>query len=236
MIDFHSHILPGIDDGASNIEESLKMLSSLKEQGVTTVVATPHFLGDRSIKGFLEKRDNAYSTLKSEIESRGIECPEIILGAEVALNERLLKHENLERLCIGDTRIIMIEMPYCFWDPYLYQMLFVISAQVGLRIMIAHAERYFSLFGKNEKLFKLMDMQPVFQINTTSLDFRKGRKFIKLLDKLDSQFVLGSDCHNLNLRKPLYSQPLEFLVKKFGKEYLDEINSFSSALLSGNSF
>lgn len=64
MIDFHSHILPGIDDGSASVEESLKLLEMLAEQGVKTVVATPHFYPDRtSVSDFLRRRDAAYQRL-----------------------------------------------------------------------------------------------------------------------------------------------------------------------------
>ena len=93
------------------------MLLFLKQQGVSTVIATPHYNGERSIKGFIEKRNRAYCELKAEIEARNLDCPDIILGAEVGLNQYTFKKERIDRLCIEGTNIIMFEMPYTFWDP-----------------------------------------------------------------------------------------------------------------------
>ena len=64
MIDWHSHILPGIDDGSRDVSESLALIEKLSEQGVDTVVATPHFYADdNSVDAFLEKRNKAYEAM-----------------------------------------------------------------------------------------------------------------------------------------------------------------------------
>ena len=77
MIDFHTHVLPCVDDGSQSMEESLAMLSAMREQGVTTVIATPHFYAnDDSIDSFLARRDGAYASLASACEN----APRIILG------------------------------------------------------------------------------------------------------------------------------------------------------------
>ena len=69
MTDFHSHILPGVDDGSKSIEETLKMLELLSDQGVRRVVATPHFYPNHhSVEEFLEKRNSAYEEIKKHFE------------------------------------------------------------------------------------------------------------------------------------------------------------------------
>ena len=81
MIDIHSHILPGIDDGSQSVEESHALLALLREQGVETVVATPHFYADRNDpENFLRRRKEALARL----DHGETEMPRILLGAEVA--------------------------------------------------------------------------------------------------------------------------------------------------------
>ena len=81
MIDFHSHILPAIDDGSKNVEESIVLLDMLKDQGIKTVVATPHFDVQRETPAaFIERRQESYEMLRPHLKK---DPPEIILGAEV---------------------------------------------------------------------------------------------------------------------------------------------------------
>ena len=89
VVDFHSHILPNIDDGSKNLETSLRMLTESKRQGVDLMIATPHFYAwqDKMSK-FLENRKNAYELVKQQIEQAEEPLPEIMLGAEVACSSR----------------------------------------------------------------------------------------------------------------------------------------------------
>ncbi len=226
MIDFHSHILPQMDDGADNVEEALLMLSELKNQGVTKVVATPHYRGRCSVKRFLFDRQKSYEKLKAAMDADGGEFPEIILGAEIAISEYILQHHGLDRLCIEGTNYLMAEMPNRNWEPYLYHVLYTLEAQYKAKIMIAHIDRYYSSISRNEKILKLIEMQPVFQINTPALMFRKGKKLLKWLELFDAKIVFGTDCHNMDGRKPLYNSPIAYVEKKHGQEFMNEINVF----------
>lgn len=226
MIDFHSHILPGIDDGAQTVEESMEMLLSLKEQGVNTVVATPHYRCECSISRFISNRDKAYNKLMEAIKESDKSFPEIILGAEVSVSGYLLQHKRLERLCIGESNYILLEMPQGNWHPFLYNIIYKISAQYHLKVVIAHIDRYFSTVGKNKKILELVKMQPVFQINSPILDYYKGKKLIKWLDMFEVKYIFGTDCHNMDARPPLYSAPLKRFTKKHGEDFLNKTNDF----------
>ena len=115
MIDFHSHVLPGIDDGSDCVEESLEMLHTAKNQGVSTMLATPHFYAqDVSVDHFLEKRKKAYDTLKRCMDDS--DCPDIRLGAEVCYFRGIGRAREIEKLCIEGTRVIMVELPFRQWD------------------------------------------------------------------------------------------------------------------------
>lgn len=234
MIDFHSHILPKVDDGSSSVEESLAMLSALKEQGVECVVASSHFIGNITVDDFFKKRNSAYNELMKAIENSDESYPKIILGAEVFVDERLLTNDGIERLCIENTNCIMLEMPAKAWDQLYYQILYTITAKYRLRVMIAHVDRYFSLFGNNKKIFKLAEMQPVFQVNTSDLASYRCKKLLRHLNNLDASVVFGTDCHNMSYRKPYCDVPMKNIEKCFGAQYLNEINCFGKHLLKNN--
>ena len=94
MIDWHSHLLPGIDDGSRDVEESLALLRMEAEQGVDTVVATPHFFADDgSVDSFVEQRQKSYETLRSAMPEGS---PDIVLGAEVRYYPGIVKLAELE--------------------------------------------------------------------------------------------------------------------------------------------
>ena len=234
MIDFHSHILPGMDDGANDIKESLDMLESLYNQGITTVVATPHYRSECAVSEFLEKRRICYDNLKSAMESSGKKYPSIILGAEVEVNGSLLEQDELHRLCIEGTNYILAEMPERFWEPFLYHIIFSLTAQHRIKVMIAHVDRYYTSFGSNEKVMKLIDMHPVFQISSAALMCKKGKKLLQRMYRMETEFVFGTDCHNMKSRKPLWAQPMKYIIKKYGVDFLDEINCFGEKLLKNN--
>ena len=100
MTDFHTHILPGIDDGSQNVETSVQMLALAKEQGIDTVVATPHFnIEYESIEHFEHKRARAAEALKNAVKGTELEKMKLLLGAEVALTPGLSGKESIDRLC-----------------------------------------------------------------------------------------------------------------------------------------
>lgn len=232
MIDFHSHILPEIDDGSSSVEESLAMLSMLKSQGVDCVVATPHFTGNMLVDEFMEMRNFSYLKLKNAIDSLNKDFPRILLGAEVLITDDVIEKDSIEKLSIANTNCVMFEMPAKSWNNLHYQILYSLSAKYRIRLMIAHIDRYFSLFENNERVLKLAKMQPIFQINTSALNSYRCKRLLRLMNKLDANIVFGSDCHNTSYRMPNYGEPLKLISKNFGKEYLEKINSFGEKLLN----
>lgn len=112
MIDFHTHILPSIDDGSRGVKESLEILRRSWVQGVDTVVLTPHFYAYReSIPSFCARRQRSLQAL---LEACCEKClPGLALGAEVHFFEGMSRSEALESLCIG--RHLLVEMPFDHW-------------------------------------------------------------------------------------------------------------------------
>ena len=118
-IDFHSHILPAMDDGAINTDISLKMLSRLAQDGVDTVVLTPHFYRrDEDIPSFIKRRDAAYRQLcEAAVELE--KCPRLLLGAEVYYYPSLSADPDFGQLTIEGTDYVLLELPFeHFYDNF----------------------------------------------------------------------------------------------------------------------
>ena len=116
MIDFHSHILPAFDDGSKNVEESIALLDMLRDQGIKTVVATPHFDVQRETPAdFVERRQGSYEMLRPHLKKGH---PEIILGAEVGYYTGIERRQTIRSLCAGDSNLLLLEMPISEWTEY----------------------------------------------------------------------------------------------------------------------
>lgn len=233
MIDFHSHILPEIDDGSENVEESLKMLACLKSQGVTTVVATPHYKGQCSVEEFLNIRKASYEKLLSAIGNNENKYPKILLGAEVAVESCIENMSEINALCIEGTNFLLVEMPMKNWVSHIFDSLYLLSTKQRVSIIIAHVERYYCpfVFGKkrkrmnnNNNIFRLVHMQYIMQVTASSLKYSFGRKLLKKLVDNEAVVVFGTDCHNMSDRKPDMEVPMKYVAKKYGADFANQIS------------
>lgn len=214
LIDFHSHILPGIDDGARSPDESLKMLELMAAQGVSKVVSTSHFYPEReSPESFLSRRAKAVGRLRTVMRDG---LPDVYLGAEVAYFPGISRCEQLPELAIRGTRLILIEMPFCRWSPTVTDELFTIRDSMGLTPIIAHIERYIDqrpgAFGE------LAAGGILLQSNAEHfLDFWHKRRAIKLLEN-GYIHLLGSDCHRIDRRMPNLPEAAQYILDKLGED------------------
>lgn len=220
VVDFHSHILPGVDDGSNSLETSLKMLELSHSQGVDTIVSTSHYYNFyETPESFIAKRDKAIYTLEKHIKEHDLDLPEIISAAEVRLYPELRFEENLDRLCVEGTKNILIEMPYELWTGWMYNEIYALITK-GYTPIMAHIERYLGFVSEKEILTKLLAMDVYVQCNADSFFVRKRRGFIKKLVKLGRLTVIGSDFHNMDGRISHFDEAVEYLQKKYGEEYL----------------
>ena len=224
MIDFHSHILPAVDDGSKSLEESIAMLELLSLQGVECVVATPHFYANHeSVEEFLARRAAAYEAL---VQALPANAPNVVLGAEVRYYEGISRMPELSKLCIGDSKLLLLEMPMSRWTEYTVRELIDLSCTAGVKLVLAHIERYWSLQSR-DVWDRLLANDILMQVNASFfLQFGCRRKAIRMLDERIVRFI-GSDCHNMTDRKPRMDQAVEAIRKKLGDEFLDRMNSFT---------
>lgn len=232
MLDLHTHILPGVDDGSRSVEQSLAMLECEAKQGVDTVVLTPHFLARReSPTSFLMRRSAAEQKLRAAMsEHPGL--PDVLLGAEVAFFDGMCRSEELDLLCIGNTRAMLIEMPFCEWNRRMLNELEEIQHFRGIQPILAHVERYRS-FLPDGLIQQLSDNGVWIQINASHvLRWQTSRRAMNMLKRQSVNFV-ASDCHNLEQRKPNVGEAIQKIRRKLGNQGLELLGCSEAALLGG---
>lgn len=228
IADFHTHCLPGIDDGAADLSETKQMLQAVADQGAKVVVATPHFYwGAHSVGSFLKQRQATYEVLRPYLSG----LPELKLGAEVLLREGI-SQVDLRPLCLEGTNVLLVELPFMQAPMWLMEELEEITYTQGLTIMLAHLDRYIPWYS-TEQIASLLELPGVIvQLNAGAL---ADRRFIKVLKKWlpnVRRLVLGSDMHDPVERVPMLTEAVARMEKKrFSQAWLELIESTTCELL-----
>ena len=233
MIDWHTHILPGMDDGSHDVAESISMINMQVSQGVHTVIATPHFYAnDETVDSFLGRRKKALELLRAELP----EGPaEIRLGAEDRYYQGISRMADLKALRIEGSKLLLLEMPMTGWTEYMVRELIELSGKSSIRIVLAHIERYLSL-QKQAVWERIYDSGILMQVNASFFTtLASKRKAISLLRKGKIHFV-GSDCHNMTSRSPQIGKAFEIIQKKLGDNYLSQMNEYGYSMLATKNF
>lgn len=226
MVDFHSHVLPGMDDGAPDEKIAAEMLRMSRKQGVDLVVATPHYYhSSKDTEAFFERRDDSYNRLVAYLQHANAEVPKLIKGAEVKFSHELLKSDIIERFCIEGTNMLLLEMPFSCWNNWMFDLLFETASKKNIDFIIAHAERYVNGVRNFEKLRPLLDMNFTIQVNSDSVFNFAKRKIVKRLFEENKVHLIGSDMHNIGSRKTTMDKAFKFIIRKYGEDVLDEIIS-----------
>ena len=202
MIDFHTHTLPGMDDGSRSVQESLRMLRMAASQGVRYMAATPHFYAEKEPpEVFLDRRERAETMLREAMEGQQ-RLPRIFPGAEVRYYEGFSRTLALNKLAIGNTRLLLLEMPFVPWTERMLQEVRNAQEQLGVTIVLAHIERYLPMQKEPRFWEQLEDMAVLVQANAGFfIRLRDRGKALRLL-RQGRIHLLGSDCHNTRSRPP----------------------------------
>lgn len=229
MIDWHSHVLPGMDDGSRNVAESISLINMQVSQGVNTVIATPHFYAnDESVDSFLDRREGALRLLRTELPEGS---PEIRLGAEVRYYQGISRMAEMTALCIEGSKLLLLEMPVAEWTEYVVRELIELSGKSSVRLVLAHIERYLHL-QKWTVWERLYDSGILMQVNASFFtSFVSKRRALLLLKKGNIHF-LGSDCHNMTSRPPQIGKAFACIQKKFGDDYVRQMNEYGYTMLA----
>ncbi|MDR0491826.1 MAG: capsular polysaccharide biosynthesis protein [Oscillospiraceae bacterium] len=230
MIDFHTHILPNVDDGSSDLHESVEMLKMLNEQNAEAVVLTPHYYrAEETVAEFLKRREYSLSNLRNSLGGRRI--PRLFFGVEVAFFTEMSKDEAIQKLCIDGTNTLLLEMPFTVWRAPVLNEVHQLLTCSGIKPVIAHIERYIGEPQNINALEQLIGFGAVIQANAEFfLERRTRRKAFSML-RNGLIHVFGSDCHNIEDRKPNMGELESLLRKKIPTEKFAELQNHSRSLL-----
>lgn len=218
MIDIHSHILPEVDDGANTIEESIAMAHAAVNEGITTIIATPHH------------KNGSYENTKQQVLGHVARLNElfaqqripltVLPGQEVRMNGDLLKDYQSGELVplAGDSRYILIEFPANHVPKYAEQLLFDLQLE-GIVPVIAHPERNMEIMERPDLLYQFVKKGALAQLTAASVSGHFGKNIKKFsLQLMEANLVhfIASDAHNTTSRTFRIREAYETIEKEFG--------------------
>ncbi len=219
-VDLHCHVLPGVDDGPQNAGEAVALCRMLVLDGMTDVVATPHQLGRWDGANLPNQIRAAVSELQSLLDAASI--PLIIhAGGEVRLDERIPRLLSLDQvLTLADKKqYLLLELaPSMNVDP---AFLASYLAKTGLKIVLAHSERYDALAADPQAAQVWAAQGVVLQVNAASLLGDSGQRAEAAAWQWLAQgwvSLIASDAHSVNSRRPRMSEAIEQIEARLGKD------------------
>lgn len=228
MIDIHAHILPGMDDGSADAGETAQLLCLSRRQGVTLMAATPHFYATKDTpENFLSRRQAAVEKMEYDAQT----MPRLLLGAEVAYFDGMDRCEELRQLQIGQSSLLLVEMPFTAWSDRMVYEIISFRNRLGLQPVLAHVDRYDrrDQFPKYRRM--LLEEGVLFQCNAEAFLARfSGARYVRMLKRGELHF-LGSDCHNMRSRPPKLDQAQTVITRKLGSQAIEKLDAFAKNIL-----
>lgn len=223
FIDSHTHLLPGMDDGAKDVGESEQMILSLREQGIEEVFLTSHYYSHReSVNKFLRRRERSFCLLKSVLEHYNMKYR---LGAEVYAIPAIFNYSNLDDLCIEGTDLLLLEMSSPKSDPeHEINIIKEIYSRYSVDVLLAHIDRYpFMMKRKVFNRFVSVGVHMQLNLDFLDADFLTRKKCLKYLRQGHIQF-LATDCHSMTGdRRPVVDKYRSQLTATLTAEELSHI-------------
>lgn len=214
MIDFHTHILPNLDDGAKSIEETFTLIKEAKEAGFTKIISTTHYF-----EGYYESNNIERKTWIDNLNSK-IEDVKLYLGNEIFISDKIIEFikEN-KAATIGNSKYVLFELPMNNKPMNLKETIYKLQ-DAGYVPIIAHPERYAYIQENPNLLVELIEMGALFQANYGSIIGVYGNKpkeAIKKLLKNNMIHFLGTDVHRPNsiyVKMPLILSELKKVISE----------------------
>lgn len=225
FIDIHCHILPGVDDGSSSMDETIAMLTCAQRDGITAMIATPHYHLGRKVCDF-DRIEQTFSKVSEEIRQCNLSL-QLYLGNEIFYSDTALEDIDCNRAhTMNQTRYVLIEFhPTHSFREIRHGVHATIEA--GYIPILAHAERYQALAKDIERVEELVDMGCYIQLNAADIMGNDGfhtKMFCKRLLKEDLVHFIASDAHRATgSRVPQLKKCAAYIEKKYGTEYANAI-------------
>lgn len=210
MVDLHTHILPGIDDGARDLKDSEALLKAQYNGGVRRNFLTPHFYPEqKTLEVFLEDRARAYEELMSIWDPETM--PEVKLGAEVRYSPELVQLD-LSGLTLGGSRYLLLELSTRRFPTHLEQVIQNL-VMLGYTPILAHLERYPYFLDDPNRIATYVNHGAMGQVNAEAFLDKRTSSYASACFKHSLAHIIASDTHDLTLRPPMLQQ-LDSLVNE----------------------
>lgn len=202
MIDLHTHVLPGIDDGCRTLDDSIELARAAASEGITTLAATPHVSFEYPTEP--ETMERLVEDVRTAVARAGIGI-EILPGGELALDKlATLVPEGVARFGLGgNPRVALLEFPYAGWPLGLDDLVFRLQT-AGTTVVLAHPERNTEVQAEPGSLAELVERGVLVQVTAASLDGRLGgssRRAARVLLERGLAHLLASDAHTPDVRR-----------------------------------
>lgn len=224
IIDIHCHIIPGVDDGAPDMEQALNMLKIGVENGVRAMIATPHHHPQRGKK---DKEEIKFQFQELKDKAAVLQIPiELYLGNEILYTSVVPQELEEGRLyTLAGSRYILVEfMPESRFS-LIREGLNEMNLQ-GLTPVLAHIERYAALVQDNDRIAELIELGALMQVNMMTLNGAYGKSIqksaIKWIKK-DMVHFIASDSHSCRTRAPRFQEGMDKLCKKLGENIMHKL-------------
>ena len=236
MIDIHSHLLYGVDDGCKTIDESIEILKDLESFGYTDVILTPHYILNSKYTSCKKDNIEKINNLKKELNKQNVRI-NLYLGNEIYIDENiecLLKDNQISSL--NDSDYLLIELPMS--GEFLgYEDVFIDLMSKGKKVILAHPERYFSFQKDFNIIYELEKIGVLFQCNIESIVGSYGKsakKMVKRLFKERKVTFLASDIHHRK-KYDVWDKALKKIKKCLNDEEYELLLNNSSVILKKSS-
>ncbi|KMY43002.1 tyrosine protein phosphatase [Bacillus sp. FJAT-27916] len=234
MIDIHSHILPGLDDGATTMEDSLEMAKLAVSEGIKTIIATPHHKNgayDNEKTNILQSMDQ----FKKQLAINKIPLT-VLPGQEVRVYGELLEEwEQGSIQTINDTPYILIEFPSTHIPRYTKTLFFDLLNH-GIFPILVHPERNAAIVENPNLLYDFVQMGVASQLTNGSITGKFGKKIKKVsADLIDANLIhfIASDAHNTSSRQFWMNDAFDEIEKQFGVDHLYYFKENAQLLIEG---
>lgn len=217
LFDIHAHIIPGVDDGAKNVEEAKALLKMAKDNGIGAIVATPHFYAEKvSFQEYEAIIDKNYQLLLPETEG----MPKVYKGYEVRYFRGISTSEYTRRLTLNGSEYMLVEFPYGenITDSMIRDIEDIYYNQ-RITPILAHLERYHKYHGFKKALNLIDDGIAMAHVNATSFNDSYKKAASTLLQEGYAS-VVATDMHSVDTRPPMLDSALSAIGKNLGKQTL----------------
>lgn len=238
MIDIHCHILPGVDDGARTLEESIEMARAASAQGIHTIVATPHH------------RNNQFENFRADIINNVNELNQVLQEEKISVNilpgqetriygeliEGVTSFEEILPVNI-DSPYVLVELPTSTVPKYTNKLLYNLQVE-GYTPVIVHPERNSELLTKPDKLYELVKNGVLTQVTAASLVGKFGKKirnFSHEIVQSNLTHFIASDAHNVHSRGFMMQDAINELEEYYGSDIIFNYKENAEKIISGES-